>query len=212
MNKKAFEPILIGRYQDRIESQTESWMRLIFAANHLAAAWNQYFAETLDLKELAIILNVPDLKQYIQEKHIRQDPKHVDFIKTMKVKIQKLIELVEIPSFDHLLSAVSNVKAAIYPDPMTEINKFKPVPAGKNPVSEVGELEFNKWEAQVFNGLNFSFISELESEITEKHSVYTRNERENAAYLYMKRLAETLNVLNDCGLALTVQDYPKLQP
>jgi len=206
---KEFKPMLIGQYADRIQSETANWKNCIFALNHLFANWNQYFNEKLGLTALAVILNVPDLKFYIQEKLIRSNPKHADFLSTMSVKIEKLIEIVDFPSFEHLIEAVAKVKAAIYPDPRAELNKFKQVSAGIKPVSEVGELEFNKWKSKIFDGLNFSFIPELEAEITERHSVWTQNERENAAYLYMIRLSETLNVLNDCGYALSVQDYPK---
>lgn len=209
MNPKEFKPMLIGRYAYRIEFQTASWKNCIFALNHLFANWNVYFDEKLDLKELAVIMNVPDLKFYIQEKHVRKNPRHEDFIKSMSVKIEKFFDMVDFPSFEHLIEAVAKVKAAIYPDPRAELNKFKQVSAGTKPVSEVGELEFNKWKSKIFDGLSFSFIPELEAEITEQHSVWTKNKRENAAYLYMIRLSETLNVLNDCGLALSVQDYPK---
>lgn len=206
---KKFSPMLIGKYTDRIEFQTASWKNCIFQLNHLFANWNVYFDEKLDLVELAVIMNMPDLKFYIKEKHVRKNPKHEDFIKSMSVKIDKFFDMVDFPSFEHLIEAVAKVKASIYPDPRAELNKLKQVNAGSKPVPEVGEFSFDQWKSKIFDGLNFSFIPELEAEITEQHSVWTKNERENAVYLYMVRLSETLNVLNDCGLSLSVQDYPK---
>lgn len=206
---KEFESMLIGKYTDRIELKTASWTNCISVLNHLFVNWNLYYDEKLDLKELAVILNVPDLERYIKEKHVLKNPKHAEFIKSMSVKIEKMIDFIDFPSFDHLIDAVSRVKATIYPDPKAYLNKFKPVSAGPKPVPEVGELEFEKWKVKIFDGLNFSFIPDLESMINDENSVYTRNVRENAAYLYLKMLSDTLNVLNDCGLSLLVQDYPK---
>lgn len=211
---KAFEPILIGLYQDKIDEQTKSWKNAISCLNLLANSWNSYFTETLDLKELAVILNVPDLPGYIQKKHVRKNPKHADFIKTLNVKIDKLIEMVEIPTFGHLVQAVANVKAAIYPDPQIErqiaINNGKGIRKKVYLIDPLTEFEFEKWKAQIFDGQKFSFPPELEAEITERNSVYTHNERENAAYLYMVRLSELLNILNDCGMDLADRDF--MQP
>lgn len=205
---KEFEPLLVGRYSDKIESQNASWMNCIFALNHLFVNWNLYYDEKLDLKELAVIMNVPDLKTYIQEKHVRKNPKHVDFIESMSFKIEKLIENVDFPSFDHLIEAVSRVKASIYADPREELNKFKPVSAAPKPVSAVGELEFQKWNTKIFDGLNFSFIPELENSIIEENSVYTKNLRENAAFIFYTKFSELLNVLNDIGHDLETRDFP----
>ena len=205
---KAFEPILIGRYQDKIEAQTSSWMNCIFALNHLFAAWNQYFDEKLDLKDLAVIFNVPDLKFYIQEKHVRSNPKHADFLSTMNVKIEKLIDIVDFPSFDHLLEAAAKVKASIYPDPRAELNKLKSGNATPKTVSEVGEFSFYQWESKIFDGTNFVFTDELKDSIIEENSVYTSNIRENAAFVFYSKFSELLNVLNDMGHQLETRDFP----
>lgn len=205
---KEFKPMLIGKYTDRIEFQTASWKNCIFQLNHLFANWNVYFNEKLDLIELAIILNASDIKRDIQEKQILKSPKHADFIKSMSFKIDKMIDSVEVPSFDHLIEAVAKVKAAIYPDPRAELNKFKQVSAGTKPVSEVGELEFNKWKSKIFDGLNFIFTDELKESIIEENSVYTRNIRENAAFVFYSKFSELLNVMNDMGHQLETIDFP----
>ena len=205
---KEFNPMLIGRYADRIESQTSSWMNCIFALNHLFANWNEYFNEKLDLKELAVIMNVPDLKFYIQEKHVRKNPKHEDFIKSMSVKIEKFFDMVDFPSFEHLIEAVAKVKAAIYPDPRAELNKFKIAQSINKPIEAVTESAFELWKSRIFDGGNFNFIDELKDSIIEENSVYTMNIRENAAFVFYSKFSELLNVLNDMGHQLETRDFP----
>ena len=205
---KEFKPMLIGRYADRTESQTASWMNCIAALNHLFAEWNQYFNEKLDLKELAFIINTPDVKRYIQEKHILKNQKHTDFMKSMSVKIEKMIDLVDFPPFEHLIEAAAKVKASIYPNPRAELNKLKQVNAGSKPVSEVGEFSFDQWKSKIFDGTNFVFTDELKDFIIEENSVYTTNIRENAAFVFYSKFSELLNVLNDMGHQLETRDFP----
>lgn len=205
---KAFQPILIGRYQDKIEAKNASWLQCIIALNHLAENWNSYFKENLDLKELAIILNCPDLKFYIQEKHVRSIPEHLNFIKSLRVKVRELVKIVEIPSFSHLIEAVNKVKVAIYPDPASAFNKFKITQPVIKPIEAITDSVFELWKDKIFDGKKFDFTEELKNSIIEENSVYTKNQRENAAFIFYTKFSELLNVLNDIGHNLETRDFP----
>ncbi|MBW8334845.1 MAG: hypothetical protein K0M40_22705 [Prolixibacteraceae bacterium] len=203
-----FKPILIGKHTDRIESQTASWMRAIYALNSFAASWNTYFNETLDLNELAIIFNQPDLTRYIKEKFVRKNPKHLDFMENLNIKIEKLLEMVIFPDFDHLLKLAAEAMASIYPDPASAFNKFKIAQPVKKTIEAITESAFELWKEKLFDGTNFEFTDELKNSIVEENSVYTRNQRENAAFIFYTKFSELLNVFNNMGHGLETRDFP----
>lgn len=187
---QTISPLLVGRHFDRITKETENWTNLIFSLNDLIPKWNQYFNEEIDLPELHKILNVQDLEFYIKNKATLKNPEHAGFLKTMNLKIEKMLELIQFPNFNHLIDAVFIVNMTM---------------------KQVPEVELERWYSKLFDSKFqcFEFKPELESEIQEKHSVYANTDREKAAFLYMCRLADTINVLNDCGLAFKTEDYPR---
>lgn len=206
---KEFKPMLVGKYSDRIKFQTASWENCIFALNHLFVNWNIYFEnEQLDLVELAVILNAPDIIRYIKEKQIRKNPKLTDFIKSMSIKIDKMNDIIEFPPFDHLIEAIKNVKAAIYLGSKAELNRLWMAQPFNKPVKAIDESSFGLWKSRIFNGENFIFTDELKDSIIEENSVYTRNLRENAALVFYSKFSELLNVMNDMGHQLETRDFP----
>ena len=71
----------------------------------------------------------------------------------MNVKIDKMVEMVEIPSFDYLVSAVSEVRAMTSSVPGWE-----------------------QWIKKIQIDGSFSFTDELNHAIIESHSFYTTTE------------------------------------
>ncbi len=206
--KTEFERMLVGRFNQLIEEKNNSWLRTIDALNSLAVSWNSYFNETLDLKELAVIFNQHDLSMYISTKFVRKNPKHLDFIENLNVKIEKLIEMVEIPDYNNLLKLAAEAMSSIYPDPARAFDKFRSTKPIKKPIEAITESVFELWKNRIFDGEKFEFTDELKDSITEENSVYTTNMRENAALIFYTKFSELLNVFNDIGHGLRTTDFP----
>lgn len=211
--KTEFKPLLVGRHDTLISEQNKSWSNLISVLNNLFSGWNSYFNEELQIDEFEALRQVPNLAFFIQSKHVKKNPEHANFIKSLSVKMEKMVEMVEIPQFDHLLSAVANVKANIYSGTNRQlgIDQIKAGNGYKRPgiTNPILEQEFENWKTRLFNGVNFEFTTELETEIRERNSSYTGNFTENAALAYLSKFCEMMNVLNDLGFQVNIQDIPR---
>lgn len=189
MTTKVYEPILVDRHVEQIKKETENWTTLIFSINDLIQKWNLYFSEKIDLPELDKILNDQNLEFNIQVKKIQQNPKHADFIKSLNVKVEKLIDMVEIPDFSHLVNAIFIVKMAL---------------------KQVSEAEFDRCKSKLFDSQNqcFELKPEFELEIQEKYSVYASRNKEILAYLLVNRFCLLINLFNNMGGNVGVKELP----
>lgn len=183
--KNEFTPMLIGKDEDKIKTDLTRWDGLIEALNHLSSEWQKRFKSPIELKDLSTLAATRDLLRFFQVLHIKQDERYSEVINSLNVKIDKLIEMVELPDFTKIIQAVQSFQETTIHLPGWQDN-FK----------------------TIFNGESFESTSELVSKIVDSNSHYTRNEQENTVLILIQKFCSTLNSLNNIGCSFSKDDFP----
>ncbi|WP_372773470.1 hypothetical protein [Mangrovibacterium sp.] len=183
--KSEFTPMLIGKDEERIKTELNRWDELIEALNHLSSEWQKRFKSPIELKDLSTLAATRDLLRFFQVLHIEQDERYSDFMNSLSVKIDKLIEMVELPDFTNIIMAVQAFQETTIHLPGWQ-NQFK----------------------SIFNGESFEATSELVSQIVDSNSHYTRNEQENTVLILIQKFCATINSLNNIGCNFCKEDFP----
>lgn len=187
MEKKTLNHQLIGCYQDKIQEEMELWQSLFKSLNEFFLDWNSFFSEKLSIEEFYQFLETPDRSLFIQEKHINADPEYRHFMGKLKVKLRKLIDLVEFPEFSHLLKNAEVIE---------------------NKLLQINADDREKWIIQCFEGTSFSIQDQLKQFIIQKFTVYARTPSEIMAYHFLSRFCDLVNILADSGADYDITDFP----
>lgn len=194
-----FEPRLIGRNQEVIDANLETWRYAIQVFNELATDWNQTATKISKMWGTPINakFDIPLFRQLLQEKYgniekfikvyfINADPEYAKFSK--RIKIEETLKQTEFPDISGLMATLQKVKEFA-------IKKITPV-------------VFETYIHQIWNGNVFAICTEIIEEIEKEFTFYTENIRENLVFEIATQLANSLNLLNSLGASILPRDLP----
>ena len=194
-----FEPRLIGRNQEAIDANLETWQYAVQVFNELASDWNQTATNISQMWGTPINakFDLPLFRQLLQEKHsntekfikvyfINADPEYAKFSK--RIKIEETLKQTEFPDISGLMATLQKVKEFA-------IKKIAPV-------------VFETYINQIWAGNGFVMSAAIIEETEKEFTFYTENIRENLVFEIATQLANSLNLLNSLGASILPRDLP----
>lgn len=187
IQKITFEPRLLRRDTEAINKQVDDWKYAAKVLNELAADWHRIFNEkfSIDLLNQIFSEKSTNIERFLQIHFINLDPEYAKFAEKMKIEVA--LQITKFPDFGNLPDFIKNI--------------IKPNIIGKI-------LDFNKWIDSVCVEGVFEIPAQLIEAIELKNTFYTKNLRENLVVVIFERLAGSINILNDMGAAINLNDLP----
>lgn len=183
------KPILVAVDSEKISDEISLWEKLFQSLNDFFGDWKEYFNEDLSVEEFRKFQEIEDKPFFLGEKYVSKQKEYADFMKKLKIKIRKLLDMVDIPSYEHLLAGSEQVA---------------------NWMLRVHADDLRAWLEKCKTESGFIMLSELQAEIGEKYSTYARTPAEILAYHYQRRFCEMINLLADAGRETEPSDLPPI--
>jgi hypothetical protein len=187
--KENLKPILLGIDTEKVENEINLWKNLIESLTNFFADWKAYFNEDLSIEEFRKFQETEDKSFYIGEKYISKQKEYADFMEKLKIKIRKLLDMVEMPPFELLLSGSQHVL---------------------NWSLRVHADDLHLWFERCYTPNGFIFPVQLQEEIKERYSTYAHTPAEILAFHYQRRFCEMINLLAYCGRETDSTDLPTI--
>jgi hypothetical protein len=190
MTKVTFKPQLIGKNQDAINEKMDHWEYATKILNDLATLWKSVFNENFSIQFLNEILRTKPglIEKYLKTHYINLDPEYAKF--TGKFKMDIALSITQFPDFMGLPDLIKNVIKRHFDQ-------------------HISEVEYDQWIHNFFVDGKFVIPEEIRAFLEKQNTFYTTNLRENLVLELVKKLGETLNILNDIGAGISSKDLPK---
>lgn len=183
------KPILVGIDTEKVTEEITLWEKLFQSLNDFFGDWMEYYKEPLSLEEFRKFQEVEDKPFYLGEKYVSKQKVYADFMERIKIKIRKLVDMVDMPSYEHLIvgsDQVANMLLRVHAD------------------------DLRAWLERCKTESGFVLLEELQAEIVQRNSTYARSGAEILAFLYQRRFCEMINLLADAGRETDPSDLPPI--
>lgn len=188
MNTK-LKPILIEIDSESIAREVKLWEQLTESLNDLFGDWKEYFSEEMSLDVFRTFQETKDKAFFLGEKYLSMKEEHSSFLERMKLKVKEYLKIVDLPSFEHLLSGSEKVASLML---------------------QVHADDLKYWFEKCKGESGFFVPAEFVSAITERYSTYAKSPVEILAYHYLVGFCESINIISNTGVRIEPADLPPI--